>query len=340
MQHAPDLPSPPRDELLWNDWHPVAFSERLAAGQSQAVRLLDEQLVLWRDAAGAVHAWDDRCPHRGAALSLGRVVDGHLTCPYHGWRFDGTGRCVLKPAQPGSPLPDAPMTEAFAVRERHGLVWVCLGTPRREIVPYEEFDDPRLRNIMAGPYTVAACAPRVVENFIDMAHFSFVHAGILGDPDDTAIPDYQVENFVDAGGQPGVRAQGMRVQQPRANLQAEGPSDVEYGYRISRPLQAILTKHIVGSDVPEAITLFIQPVSEQESRAWMVFSGIRSTEPDAAVRDFQDTVFAQDKPILESQRPKRLPLQTRAEQAQRADLLSAHYRRYLRESGLRWGVSG
>lgn len=327
------------DPLLLNDWHPVGFSHQIAAGAHQPARLMEQDIVLWRRADGSLQAWDDRCPHRGARLSLGGVVDDCLTCPYHGWRFDGEGRCVLKPAQPAAPLPPEPMTQAFAVQEQYGIVWVCLGAPARDVIPYEEFADARLRNILAGPYAVRACAPRVVENFIDMAHFSFVHEGILGDAGATEIPDYAVEPFVDATGQPGVRAQGMRVTQPQANLQAEGPSDVEYGYRISRPLCAILTKHIVGSDVTEAITLFIQPVAEDESQVWMVFSAMQSPEPDDAVRDFQDTVFAQDKPILESQRPQRLPLQPRAEQAQRADLLSAHYRRYLREQGLSYGVT-
>ena len=329
----------PPDPLLWNDWFPVAIAADIAPGDHRAVRLLDEALVLWRAADGRLMAWDDRCPHRGARLSLGRVVGDLIACPYHGWRFDGTGRCTLKPAQPSAPLPAAPMTRAFRVQERLGLVWVCLGTPSREVIPYEAFEDTRLRNIMAGPYDVAACATRVVENFIDMAHFGFVHDGILGDETTTEIPEYTVEDFTDAGGQPGVQAIGMRVTQPQANLQAAGPSDVEYGYRISRPLSAILTKRIVGSELAEAITLFIQPVSEFESRAWMIFSGIRSPEPDEAVRDFQDTVFAQDRPILESQRPMRLPLQVGAELAQRADLLSAHYRRYLRDAGLRWGVT-
>ncbi|QHI97077.1 Rieske 2Fe-2S domain-containing protein [Xylophilus rhododendri] len=327
------------DELLWNDWHPVAFSQQIDAGQTQAARLLEEDIVLWRRADGSIHAWQDRCPHRGAKLSLGCVVADQLACPYHGWRFDGQGRCVLKPAQPSLPLPAAPMVSAYAVQEHYGLVWVCLGTPVRPVIPYAEFEDSRLRHIMAGPYAVRACAPRVVENFIDMAHFSFVHEGILGDAGHTEIPEYTVHDFLDDSAQPGVRAEGMRVSQPQANLQAQGTADVVYGYRISRPLSAILTKQIVGSEIAEAITLFIQPVAEDQSQVWMVFSGVKSPEPDEAVRAFQDTVFAQDKPILESQRPQRLPLQMRAEQAQRADLLSAHYRRYLRAQGLRYGVT-
>jgi phenylpropionate dioxygenase-like ring-hydroxylating dioxygenase large terminal subunit len=327
------------DPLLWNDWHPVAWSHDVAGDAPRAVRLLGEALVVWRDAAGRVQAWDDRCPHRGAALSLGRVTAGQLACPYHGWRFDGSGRCTLRPAQPDGPLPKDPVVQAFHATERHGLVWVCLGTPARDVVPYEEFGDARLRDVFAGPYAVAACAPRVVENFIDMAHFGFVHEGILGDPHAAEVPPYDVEPFTDGSGQAGVRAVGMTVTQPRANPQATASADVRYGYRISRPLSAILTKQVAGADVAEAITLFIQPVAEEESVVWMVFSALRSKETDDEVRAFQDTVFAQDRPILESQRPKRLPLQVRAELAQRADLLSARYRRYLREVGLVWGVT-
>lgn len=326
------------DLVVLNEWHPVAYGDQLASGALMPVRLLDEQLVLWRETDGTAHAWDDRCPHRGAAFTLGEVVKDQLQCPYHGWRFDGTGRCTLRPAQPNASLPPQPMTDSFHVRERYGIVWVCLGTPGSDVVPFDEFADERLRNINAGPYRVKACAPRIVENFIDMAHFAFVHEGTLGDESSTEVPPYEVESFVDATGRSGVRVVDMRVMQPKANLQAAGPADVIYSYRISRPLCAILTKRVEGSEIAEAITLFIQPLSEEDSQVWMIFSALRSPESDEAIRDFQDGVFAQDGPILESQRPKRLPLEPRAELAQKADAFSAAYRRYLRDMKLGYGV--
>ncbi|MCP5870855.1 Rieske (2Fe-2S) protein, partial [Klebsiella pneumoniae] len=63
------------DPVLWHDWHPVAASAGLAIGTMQPVRLLEQELVIWRSSDGAVQAWDDRCPHRGARLSLGWVKD-------------------------------------------------------------------------------------------------------------------------------------------------------------------------------------------------------------------------------------------------------------------------
>ena len=84
-----------------NQWHPLALS-RDVIDAPLAVRLLEQDLVLWRDASGRAQAFVDRCPHRGARLSLGRVTpQGQLECPYHGWQFADNGQCVKVPAVPG-----------------------------------------------------------------------------------------------------------------------------------------------------------------------------------------------------------------------------------------------
>src|SRR4051812_45444548 len=102
-------------------WHPVTASEAVQATPF-AARLLAEDLVLWRDPSGSVHAWPDRCPHRGARLSLGRIENAHLECPYHGWQFAGSGQCVHVPALPAFTPPATHCIKPFAVREAHGLV--------------------------------------------------------------------------------------------------------------------------------------------------------------------------------------------------------------------------
>ena len=91
-------------------WHPVVAGDELASAPL-AVRLLGDDVVLWRDATGAAHAFADRCPHRGTKLSLGRVVEGgtRLECPYHGWQFAVSGQCVSIPALPAfTPQPALP----------------------------------------------------------------------------------------------------------------------------------------------------------------------------------------------------------------------------------------
>ena len=329
------------DPVLWNDWHPVAASAELRAGSVQAARLLEEEIVVWRGADGAVHAWDDRCPHRGARLSLGRVSGDRLVCGYHGWQFDSSGACRLQPAHPQDTPPRAACARTFHARVAYGLVWVCLGEPALALPPFPE-QQGGIRCVLCGPYPVHACGPRIIENFLDMAHFPFIHTGILGDPQFTEVPDYQVDAYDDGlgvQGMEGVIATGCRAYQPLANLMASDGAMVEYTYRVVRPLTAILTKlPQQQGGLIEAISLFVQPLDEEHCQAWIVLAMNDQTSSDDALRAFQDRIFLQDLEILESQRPKKVPLEPGVEVPQRADRLAAAYRRMLKRLGLRYGV--
>lgn len=318
-------------------WHPVAGSEGVRDAPL-AARLLGEDLVLWRDPAGAVHAWPDRCPHRGARLSLGRVEGGHLECPYHGWQFAPSGQCVHVPALPAFTPPATHCVPSFAVREAHGLVWVRLA--EGEVAPpvFAAEDDARLRKLNCGPYAVEASAPRIIENFLDMAHFAFVHEGWLGARGASAIDDYRVEETAT-----GLRATQCKAWQPQSNLHSTAPAQVEYTYEVTAPYSAVLTKipesgTTALADWREAIALFVVPVEEERSIAWFRLAVADFDSPDEKLRAFQDTIFRQDQPVLESQRPKRLPLDLRAELHTSADRASSAYRRYLSRLGITFGT--
>ena len=97
-------------------WHPVAGADEVGP-QPVAALLLAQPLVLWRDASGAIQAWADQCPHRGARLSLGQVCEGRLTCAYHGWQFDASGQCVQVPALPSFAPPASHRAQVFAALE-------------------------------------------------------------------------------------------------------------------------------------------------------------------------------------------------------------------------------
>ena len=107
-------------------WYAVGGGTDLEAGSARAVTLLGQDLVLWREAGGAAHAWRNRCPHRGMRLSYGSVRGDRLACRYHGWHYDGTGRCRYIPAHPAGKPPNTVRAESYPCRERHGLVWVSL----------------------------------------------------------------------------------------------------------------------------------------------------------------------------------------------------------------------
>ena len=127
--------------------------------------------------------------------------------------------------------------------------------------------------------------------------------------------------------------------QPQTNSMAHGGSEVEYTYRVVRPLTAILTKVPEAQQgFREAISLHVQPLTQESSRVWIILALTNFIQGEAELQAFQDRIFLQDKPILENKLPARLPLDPRAEMPIRCDRLSVAYRRFLSRSGVRFGV--
>jgi phenylpropionate dioxygenase-like ring-hydroxylating dioxygenase large terminal subunit len=328
------------DPVLFNDWHPVALAAGVPVGGMAATQLLDTALLLWRDSAGTLHAWEDRCPHRGMKLSMGTLQNDTVRCAYHGWQYGASGQCKAIPALPQLKEADLKAcVTSYPVQERYGLAWVCLGQPAQDPPPFPEFDDARLRKVWCGPYEVRSSGPRIVENFLDLAHLPHLHTGILGELDQSTVRDYRVESFDDPLLGQGIRAVDVRVWQPQANASATEGSDVDYTYRVLRPLTAILTKEPKAQDgCREAIALLLQPVNETLTRAWFILAMNLHDKSDDELRAFQDTIFSQDQPIVENQLPLRLPLSPQAEVSVACDRMSLAYRRYLSGLGLRYGV--
>ncbi len=111
-----------------NDWIAIGASTEFADGHIAFVRVHDVELAVWRDDAGAINAWENRCPHRGVRLTIGTTTGASLTCRYHGWRFaSGSGACTFIPAHPTQTPPKAAVIRTYAQCEQHGFVWVVLG---------------------------------------------------------------------------------------------------------------------------------------------------------------------------------------------------------------------
>lgn len=318
------------DSVLVNEWHVVARGGDVPAGKPVAARLLDEDIVLWR-VGGEILAWQDLCIHRGTRLSLGKIENETLTCPYHGWVYNAAGKCTLIPAHPDQVPPERARVKAYRALELYGWVWVTLGNPAHLPPVFTEWEDDSFRKIHCGPYSFRASAPRVVENFLDVAHFPFVHEGYLGDPRYTEISDY--EAVTDENG---ITSDNIRVWQPDPDGTGIG-KHVSYTYRVMRPLIAYFVKR---AERAFSIYFAVTPISEFESQGWMWMNMNYSYEiPEADLRAFQDTVAGQDIPIVESQRPERLPLDLQAELHLRSDRTAIAYRRWLRQLGLSFGTA-
>ena len=313
-------------------WLPLAALTDLAPGRCLPTQHFEHKLVLWQGSDGPA-VFDDRCPHRGASLSLGRVHDGQLECPYHGWRFAQDGRCVAVPAVPGFQPPATHAARVWRLQQRHGLLWVA-GAQAADTEPHAPpaLDDLPAKRVLCGPFDVAISAPRVVENFLDTAHFGFVHEGWLGARDHLTVPDYQVQ--ADALGRPGVPH--YRAWQPQASSAATGGAWVDYRYQVLSPLSALLQKQASAGGTDEAYVLWTSPTGAESCRAWFMIATPDPAADDEALRRFQQTIFSQDQPVLESQRPRRLPL-SGGEVHSAADRFSAAYRRWLKDIGFTHG---
>lgn len=164
--------------MLINLWYVAEWSDAVKDDPVR-VKMLGQQLVVFRDENGKAHCLSDTCLHRGGSLSHGRVIDGKVACPYHGWQYNGEGQCTFVPSEgPDCNIPEKARVDSYPVEERYGMIWVFMGDlPEEErfpIPPFPEYGDPKWKAVKSD-WVWKADAGRVLENGIDIAHASFVH---------------------------------------------------------------------------------------------------------------------------------------------------------------------
>ncbi|WP_137130832.1 Rieske (2Fe-2S) protein [Rhizobium sp. FY34] len=116
-------------------WVPVALSASIEPGTSAGAVVEGAELVVWRDAKGVAHVWEDRCPHRGMRMSFGFVRGDHIACLYHGWSYDTAGQCRHIPAHPDLDVPKTIKIATYAVEEAGGVIWTRLATAAQAADP-------------------------------------------------------------------------------------------------------------------------------------------------------------------------------------------------------------
>ncbi len=176
----------PMGELLRQYWMPALPSTELPApdGPPKKVRLLGEDLVMFRDTRGEVGLLAANCPHRGAALFFGRNEDCGLRCAYHGWKYDVTGRCVDMPNEPvESTFKDKIRARAYPCRDVNGVIWTYMGP--REVppaLPAFEINTLPAEQVYPPLMMLEECNwVQALEGDIDSSHIDFVHAKLRSD---------------------------------------------------------------------------------------------------------------------------------------------------------------
>jgi 5,5'-dehydrodivanillate O-demethylase len=168
-------PGTPGGDFLRRYWHPVGLIRDLSeTTPTRFVRLLGEDLVLFRDKSGNVGLLADHCAHRGASLVYGRVEERGISCAYHGWLYDTEGTCLETPAEPADSLFRLTVRQrAYPVRERYGVYWGYLGPAPAPVLPRYDFAE-------MGPLSVGVARYdcnwlQVVENNVDQSHVMILH---------------------------------------------------------------------------------------------------------------------------------------------------------------------
>jgi phenylpropionate dioxygenase-like ring-hydroxylating dioxygenase large terminal subunit len=224
---------------------------------------------------------------------------------------------------------------ALPVAVKYGLIWTCLGEPSRPLIDFPESAEPDRYVIAVGSLGIRVSGLRLVENFLDLAHFPYVHTGYLGSEAATEVFPYNVR-VTDSDE---LWVTDCVFEQPKSSAVSDAAIDVKYMFRVMRPYTVVLEKtNAVQKDRTDTIGLVVQPVSEEQCIAHGFTLSLMDGDPDESCKWFQRLITSQDKGILENQVPRRLPLDPRAELPVRADIGGTAYRRWLAEHGVRYGA--
>jgi phenylpropionate dioxygenase-like ring-hydroxylating dioxygenase large terminal subunit len=175
--------------MIRNQWYVILNSHEVRNNQVVGVKRLGENLVIWRDSHGKLGAAKDKCPHRGIALSKGKVKDDHLQCPFHGFEYDPSGKCKLIPANGKvSPVPDHIRAKTYPVAEAHGFIYLFWREdspgsthqtdPVVNLPWFDNLDDGLIWHGMTDHWK--AHYSRVIENQLDVVHVPFIHHNTIG----------------------------------------------------------------------------------------------------------------------------------------------------------------
>jgi len=245
------------------------------------------------------------------------------------------GEPIRVTLQDGQPMVTA-SGRVLPSQARYGHVWTSLGTPARPLFDIPEADQPGRRLVDVGLVRVKCSPLRAVENFLDIAHFPFVHTDILGAEPHTEVGRYDVaiRDEVDE-----VWATKVHFFQPQAAKSAAGGITTEYMYRVPAPTVSVLYKTCPPRPGEwDVITLFVQPLTQTLCEVWPWMALFDDSTSLTDLIHFQQTIFLQDRSILENQLPSLLPLDPGLEIPTRADLTSVAYRRWLKRRGYTYGA--
>src|SRR6476646_1269808 len=313
---------PPSSEdvalALRHCWQPVARLEDLRGGPQRAV-LLDQPLAVFLTESGAVSVVADRCAHRGAQLSMGKVCGESIQCPYHGWEWAGDGSCVRIPSLADQrQIPPLARIPSYPVRLQWGLVWTTLEEPLTDVPDVPWFDEDSWTWGHGEPFELPVACGLMIENFRDVAHFAFVHEATLGPQPAVVEPLAPAKN-------------GLEVTLRRKMEWGDGASSTwgalrEIGYHTIAPN---FTSGRFFTDEGERGLFHVSRAIS--APAWVhswIEGGLESFDAESVEKAiaYDTAIYAEDVAVVSKVQPPELPLDPNAQIDTLADRYTLAYR--------------
>ncbi len=316
-----------------NFWYPVCKADELTNAVPLQVELLGLRFVAFRDSHGAAHLLANTCVHRGGSLGRGRLQGDCIECPYHGWRYDGTGRCVLIPSLADKALPPRAKVDSYPVQEQYGVVFAFLGdlpeAERAPVCPVPEYGQAGWRASDVAVLNINCYYERSMENGLDPVHNQFVHPG-QGFPPMLTETFRAIENAWGGGfdarfGDPRLEMTILardraRSGELRASSWFHGPN-------------GLVTSIFINADSNLVQYFFEAPIDDNRTRIY--FLNMRNCmleeAMDEKVMQINLNITAEDITILEGLYPVRTPDNLTREIMMPADRIIVRYRERLRE---------
>jgi phenylpropionate dioxygenase-like ring-hydroxylating dioxygenase large terminal subunit len=201
--------------MIRNQWYAALSAKEVKRNSPVGVVRFGEKLVLWRDREGKVCCIADKCCHRGASLSCGKITEGHVACPFHGFQYAADGKVVRIPANgKQAPVPDRFHVRSYPVREAWGFIWLWYGDIPGRLPDIPFFEDLK-QGFACGEFSENwnVHYSRAIENQLDVVHLPFVHASTIGRGNKTLVNGpvvkwdgtlmtFYVKNAADSGQKP------------------------------------------------------------------------------------------------------------------------------------------
>lgn len=281
----------PMGELMRRHWQPIGLSED-ATDLPTAVRVLGEDLILFRSTDGEPGLVQERCTHRGSSLLYGRIDDHGIRCCYHGWAFDTEGKCTDQPCEPQNGLNRDKFRQPwYPAREQYGLIWAYLGPPERKpLLPrYSTLED-----LEAGEHLVAddnnigsgrnfsGPVPfnwlQHFENILDTGHFFWLHFFHSGPQFGSRYGEFDVLDY-----QPWEKLVGQEFVVTDTGVSTERFTDIPDGRRLRTVTETILpgvrsVSNPLGAEGPTDLLGFVLPVDDTKMKIFSVYRG-RKDQP-------------------------------------------------------------